>query len=136
MIKLNLPISGLKMPHSQSFFSSSAAQMIIIIYLQTEESGRGLAVFSDETLPVDNLSKKYLINAEGIFLEFTLGKLMYLVVCIYHQPNTIEPDFISVITSFFYKEKALLFKKLLIVADINIPMLLTNHASRNWIFLE
>ena len=60
---------------------------------------------------------------------------MYLLVCLYKQPNTNVRVFLSELTSFF-EEKELLFKKLLIVDDIYISMLLSNDALRNWIFLD
>ena len=59
---------------------------------------------------------------------------MYLLVCIYRQPNINVRVFISELTSFF--EKAL-FKKVVIIGEINISMLILNDASRNWIsFLD
>ena len=65
-------------------------------------------MFYDGNLCVDNFSNKCFTNAEVTF-----------------------PDF-RVLTSFI-EEKVLLFKILLIVGDINISMLLSNDASRNWI---
>ena len=56
---------------------------------------------------------------------------MYLLVCIYRRPDTNVLVFISELTSFI-NEKVLLFKNLIIVGDINISMLLSNDASRNW----
>ena len=78
-----------------------------------------------------------MFNKRGAgFSEFTLGNSVYLLVCIYRRPNTNVRVFLSELTSFF-EEKELLFKKLLIVGDINISMLLSSDASRNWIsFLD
>ena len=78
-----------------------------------EKSGGGLAVFYDGTIRVDNFSNKCFTNAEVAFLEFTLGKSVYLLVCICCRPNTNVRVFISELTSFF-EEKALLFKKYLL----------------------
>ena len=102
-----------------------------------EKSCGGLALFYDGNLRVDNFSNKRFTNAEVAFLELTLGKSVYLLLCIYLRPNTNVRVFISELTSSFIEEKALLFKNLLIVGDINISMLLSNDASRNWIsFLD
>ena len=102
-----------------------------------EKSGGGLALFYDGNLRVDNFSNKcFFTNAELAFLEFTRGKSVYLLVCIYRRPNFIVRVFISELTSFI-EEKVLLFKNLLIVGDLNFSMLLSNDASRNWIsFLD
>ena len=85
-------------------------------------------VFYDGNLHVNNFSNKCFTNAEVAFLEFTLGKSVYLLVCIYRRPNTIRVC-IRELTSFI-EEKVLLFKNLLIVGDSNISMLLSNDASR------
>ena len=85
---------------------------------------------------VDNFSNNCFTNAEMKFLESTLDKLVYFLVCIYRRPNTNVRVFLSELTS-FSEEKAFLFKKILIVGDIKISMLLSNDASKNWIsFLD
>ena len=92
-------------------------------------------MFYDGTLRVDNSSNKCLTNAELTSLEFTLAKSVYLLFCIYRQTNTNVRVFINELTTFF--EKALLFKNLLTLGNINISMLLSNNASSNWIsFLD
>ena len=95
-----------------------------------EKCGGGLAVFYNGNLRVDNFSNKCFTDAEVAFLEFTLGKSVYLFVCICRGPNTNVRVFISELTSFF-EEEALLFKKIIIVGDIIISVLLSNDASSN-----
>ena len=61
---------------------------------------------------------------------------MYLLICIYRRRNTIVRLFTSELT-LFIEEKALLFKNLLTVGEINISLLLSNDASKNRIsFLD
>ena len=84
-------------------------------------------------LRVDNFTNKCFTNAEVVFLEFTQVKSVCLLVCIYRQPNTNVRVFISELTSVFERKRCSL-KKNIIVGDINISMLLSNGASKNWIF--
>ena len=98
-----------------------------------EKSGGGLAVFCEGNLRVDIFSDKCFTKPEMAFLEFTRGKSVYLLVCIYRRPNTNVRVFIMKLTSFI-EEIVPLFKNLLIVGDINFSMLLSNDAPRNSIF--
>ena len=77
--------------------------MAIITQVQTEKkkSGGGLAVFYDGNLRVDYFSNKCFTNAEVAFLKITLGKSVYLLVCIHRRPNTNVRVFISELKSFF-----------------------------------
>ena len=75
--------------------------------MQTEKKGGGLALFYDGKLLVNNFSNKCFTNLEVAFLELTLGKSDYLLVCLYRQPNTNVRVFISELTSFI-EGKALL----------------------------
>ena len=60
-----------------------------------KEMCRGLAVFYDGTVRVDNFSNKCLTNAEIASLVFTLGNSVYLLVCIYKRLNTNVRVFMS-----------------------------------------
>ena len=75
-----------------------------------EKSGGGLALFYDGNVLIIFQTSVFFTNAELAFLEFTRGKSVYLLVCIYRRPNTIVRVFISELTSFI--EKVLLFKNL------------------------
>ena len=93
----------------------------------TEKNGGGLVVFYGTLL-------NFVETRKWLFLNLLCQ--CFFLVRIYRRPNTYVRVFLSDITSFI-EEKALLFKKLLIVGDIEISMLLSNDASRNTIsFLD
>ena len=73
-----------------------------------KRNGRGLAVFYDGTLSVDNFSNNCSTNVEVAFIELISVNIF---LCIYRRTNTSVRAFISELTSFF-EAKALLFKKL------------------------
>ena len=78
-----------------------------------------------------NFSNMYLKNSEVSFLEFTLGRSVSILVCIYCRLYTNVLVFINDLTPFF-KDKLLLFEKLSIGGNLNISLLLSDDASRNW----
>ena len=72
-----------------------------------EKIGGGLAVFYEGTLRVNKLLNKCFTLGKSMFyafLEFTLGKSVNLLVCIYRRPNINVRVFKSELTSFFEEE--------------------------------